>query len=341
MEGQNSIEDSTITKWFRTKTKESEKEIELSVVVEFFRFIFYTWFCIIVFVGMALTYGVTVKDNEEFYKLIESVFGAVNICAYFDFQPSTYILPSMYAIQLILIYKYSLLSVFRAWIARLENKISGRAFFIYCISFIYFCFSAAIFSTIFAVQPDPKDPKTIVIHTLPFTNFVISITILQIAVTWFGRNVSWKGLSHRSKLTKRLWTAFTYICLSILIVTSTFKVVLQINALSDVGKLNIATNQTQIKNISEEYTEPEPNFGKWFNVHEHKVLLQIMDKLWLLAALVIPMFQSGYLTFKTFDTHLIIFTIRDNRRANIAGIETENDVNEHELSAFSNKDMIS
>ena len=341
MEDQNSRENYTITKWFRTKTKDSEKEIELSVVVEFFRFIFYTWFCIIVFVGMALTYGVTVKDNEDFYKVIERVFGAVNICAYFDFQPSTYILPSMYAIQIILIYKYSLLSVFRAWIAKLENKISGRAFLFYCMSFIYFCFSAAIFSTIFAIQPDPQDPKTIVIHTIPFTNFVISITILQIAVTWFGRNVSWKGLSHRSKLTKRLWTAFNYICLIILIVTSTFKVVLHINALSDVGKLNITVNKTQIMNTAEDYTEPEPNFGIWFNVHEYQIFLQIMDKLWLMAALIIPMFQSGYLTFKTFDTHLIIFTIRDNRRANITGNERESDVNEHELSAFSNIDMLS
>ena len=341
MDDQRSVENDMVTKWFRTKTKDSEKEIELSVVVEFFRFIFYTWFCVIVFVGMVLTYGVTVQDHKDFYKVIEGVFGSVNICAYFDFQPSTYILPSMYSIQLILIYKYCLLSVFRAWIAKLENKISGKEFVFYCISFLYFCFSAAIFSTIFAIQPDPHDPKTIVIHTLPFTNFIISITFLQITVTWFGRNVSWKGLSHRSKLTKRLWTALHYVCLIMLIVTSTFKVVHHINSLGDVWKLDIKTNQTQITNETEDQTEPGPNVGIWFNVHEHKVLLQIIDKLWLIAALVIPMFQSGYLTFKTFDTHLIIFTIRDNRRANITGIETESDVNEHELSAFSNKDMIS
>ena len=35
----------------------------------------------------------------------------------------------------------------------------------------------------------------------------------------------------------------------------------------------------------------------------------------LLVAVVFPMLQSGYLSFKTFNTHLLTFTIRDNQRA--------------------------
>jgi hypothetical protein len=261
---------------------------------------------------MALTYGVTVKENGNFTDTIEGVFGSINICANFDFPPSTYVLPTLYAIALFWIYLYTLLSVFRAWIARLEDKISGTAFVLYSCAFIYFFVSAIVFSTIFAVQPDPSDPKTVLIHTLPFTNLVISLTILQIAVTWFGRDVSWKGLSHRSKLTKRIYQGFAYVCLFGVIITSIFKVIHQINSLADVG------NHTK-DGVGLQWEKVGKTMGIWFNVHRSesvKLLLKVFDKLWLLFALICPMLQSGYLTFKTTDTHLVILTIRDNRRAN-------------------------
>ena len=319
--------DGNIKNWFAVKRKGKEREIELTVVVELFRFIFYAWFCLTVLIGVALTYGFTVKENKDFVKIIEGVFGSVNVCAFFDFPPATYVLPTMYSIQMILIYKYSFCSIFRAWIARLENKISGFAFFFYSSAFAYFFVSALVFSTIFAVQPDPNNPNTILIHTVPFTNLVIALTILQIAVTWFGRNVCWKGMRHTSKLTKRMARFFTYTCLTALIITSIFKVIHQINALSDVWNLTVQANETNKPAETKlEYR------GIWFNVHAHKNLLQIVDKLWLISALVCPMVQSGYLTFKTFHSHLIIFTVRDNRRANPAERVTQNGENEHELS---------
>ena len=122
------------TKWFDIKKKGAEREIEIAVVVEFYRFIFYSWFFFIIVIGTALTYGVTAKENEDFYKVIEGIFGSVNICAYFDFPPSTYFLPALYSIQIILIYKYSFLSVFRAWVAKLEKKISRCGFILYLCS---------------------------------------------------------------------------------------------------------------------------------------------------------------------------------------------------------------
>ena len=298
MEKQISESYHNMTKWFSVKKKGLEREIEISVVVEFFRFLFYLWFVMIVGVGITVTYGVTAVSmktagNETFYEVIEGVFGSVNICAFFDFPPATYILPTMYAILLLLLYQYAIVSVLRAWMALEENKITQKEFVIYTYAFLYFALSAAMFSTIFAVQPNPGNPDTIIIHTLPFTNLIIALTVLQIAVTWFGRTVSWKGLKHKNKLTKRLLRLCTYICLGTLILTTIFKVIHQINSLGDLK-----------------------NNGLWFNVHNHKPLLQLIDKTWLLAALVGPMMQSGYLTFKTFHAHLIIFTVRDNRRAN-------------------------
>ena len=316
MEKQISESYHNMTKWFSVKKKGLERELEISVVVEFFRFLFYLWFVMIVAVGISLTYGVTAVSmktagNETFYEIIEGVFGSVNICAFFDFLPATYILPTMYAILLLLLYQYAIVSVFRAWMALEENKITQKEFLIYTYAFLYFALSAAVFSTIFAVQPDPGNPATIIIHTLPFTNLIIALTVLQIAVTWFGRSVSWKGLKHKNKLTKRSLRLCTYICLGTLILTTIFKVIHQINSLGDLK-----------------------NHGLWFNVHNHRALLQLIDKTWLLAALVGPMMQSGYLTFKTFDTHLIIFTVRDNRRANprdsVAIVGTDNEAHEME-----------
>ena len=316
MEKQISESYHNMTKWFSVKKKGLERELEISVVVEFFRFLFYLWFVMIVAVGISLTYGVTAVSmktagNETFYEIIEGVFGSVNICAFFDFPPATYVLPTMYAILLLLLYQYAIVSVFRAWMALEENKITQKEFLIYTYAFLYFALSAAVFSTIFAVQPDPGNPATIIIHTLPFTNLIIALTVLQIAVTWFGRSVSWKGLKHKNKLTKRSLRLCTYICLGTLILTTIFKVIHQINSLGDLK-----------------------NHGLWFNVHNHKPLLQLIDKTWLLAALVGPMMQSGYLTFKTFDTHLIIFTVRDNRRANprdsVAIVGTDNEAHEME-----------
>ena len=316
MEKQISESYNNMTKWFSVKKKGLERELEISVVVEFFRFLFYLWFVMIVAVGISLTYGVTAVSmktagNETFYEIIEGVFGSVNICAFFDFPPATYVLPTMYAILLLLLYQYAIVSVFRAWMALEENKITQKEFLIYTYAFLYFALSAAVFSTIFAVQPDPGNPATIIIHTLPFTNLIIALTVLQIAVTWFGRSVSWKGLKHKNKLTKRSLRLCTYICLGTLILTTIFKVIHQINSLGDLK-----------------------NHGLWFNVHNHRALLQLIDKTWLLAALVGPMMQSGYLTFKTFDTHLIIFTVRDNRRANprdsVAIVGTDNEAHEME-----------
>ena len=122
-----------MTKWFSVKKKGLERELEISVVVEFFRFLFYLWFVMIVAVGISLTYGVTAVSmktagNETFYEIIEGVFGSVNICAFFDFPPATYVLPTMYAILLLLLYQYAIVSVFRAWMALEENKIKQKEF---------------------------------------------------------------------------------------------------------------------------------------------------------------------------------------------------------------------
>ena len=299
-----------------------DREIDMFVVVELFRFIFYLWFLVIVIVGMAMTY---IFVDEDFKKVIAAVFGSVNICAYFDFPPNTYVLPTLYAIQLLIIFQYSSLSIFRAWIAKLENKISGIPFLIYTGIFIYFTLSAAVFSTIFAVQPDPTQPKTVLIHTLPFTNFIVSLTITQVAVTWFGIKVSWVKMKHSTRFGERCLRFGSFVLVISLIVLSTAKVLHQINSLSGLSNArstaadnlfvalpSVVTNRTVLP------LKSQTENGIWFDVHDPIItpLLQTIDKLWLLAAVIGPMIQSGYLTFKALDTHGIRITVGDNRESN-------------------------
>ena len=331
MVAQGSEVDGTVTKWFSVKKKGVERELEVSVVVEFFRFLVYLWFFIIVIVGMSLTHGITAKQmeaagkNETYGDVIEKLFGSVNVCAFFDFPPSTYILPTMYAILLLLLYQYAIVSVFRAWIALLEDKIARYKFILYCGAFVYFAISAAIFSTIFAVQPNPKDVTSILVHTLPFTNLIIAICVLQSAVTWFGRNVAWRGLQHRW-CTTRWWHFCRYMCLALLIFFSIFKVSHHIIAIANIVSSSQHTLGQKTGN------------GVLFDVHDPDVkpYLEVLDKLWLFAALVAPAMQSGYFTFKNFHTHLVIVTFRDNRRANTAAVAEEDAMNEQELNPLSN-----
>lgn len=288
-------------RWIKVNKVGEEREISLFVVVEVLRFIFYLWFVVIIITGVTLTIGFV---DEEFKTTITSVFGSLNVCAFFDFPPSTYILPTLYAIQLVVIYQYSIVSVFRAWIAKEEKKISGASLCLYVGAFIYFAFSAAVFSTIFAIQPDPKHPVTVLIHTIPFTNLIISLTVLQIAVTWFGVKVSWGGLNAPICSVR----TFAYICLVGLIVTSMGKVIHHINALGDLGT------------------------GLWWRVDEEALrpIFQVLDACWLVSGIVGPMCQSGYLAWRKFDTHGVVITIGDNRKSNITNIADESNVENKE-----------
>ena len=290
-------------KWFKVLRKGREREIVLFIVVELFRFIFYLWFVVFFIVGLTLTHGFTpyLEEESNTKKAVTKVFGNINDSGIFGIPPWTYVLPTFYTIQVVLIFLYSILSVFRAWIAKLENKISCIAFTLYSSIFGYFCLSAAMFSTIFSVQPDVNKPVTLFLHTLPFTNLIISLTLLQVAVTWFGVKVSWKELKHHLKISRIALSWGSTSFLIGLIISSSLKVLHQINALGDL-----------------DFAKEEIEQGLWLNVHtdSYKIGLEVVDKIWLVMALLCPMIQSLYLTLKGLDTHGIIITIRDNRQAN-------------------------
>ena len=283
------------TKWIEIKRVGEEREIILFVAVEMLRFIYYLWFVFNIIVGITLT----VRFAEEDYKkIITAIYGSVNVCVFLDFAPATYVLPTLFAMQLVVVYQYTIVSIFRAWIENQNKKISDVSFMLYACTFIYFSLSSAIFCTCIAVQPDLKKPETIFLHTLPFTNLIIALTFLQIAVTWFGRKVSWNRLNAPKWL-----QVGSYALLIGLIITSIFKIIHHANSLGDlgVGEQGVAVGK-----------------GLWWSVHEStpKMFFQVVDACYLLSALLGPMIQTGYLAWRKFDTLGVIFTIRSNRMDN-------------------------
>ena len=138
-------------KWFfhaliEVIKKDDDKQIRISIVVENFRTLFYWFFLFISLFGMFLT-KVFVKDSS---KILESVFGASNLCANFDFAPSTYVLPFCYIFPMVAAITYDVISMFRIWIAYEEGKITKKGKNMLFAAHIYFMLSVMVFSIIFA-----------------------------------------------------------------------------------------------------------------------------------------------------------------------------------------------
>ena len=239
-------------------------------------------------------------------------FGSVNLCVVFDFPPATYILPSLYSVLVVFVYLYALAAIFRAWISKHENRITPLFFKLYSGAFVYFALSCSIFSTIFAVAPNPPEGKfTVLIHTIPYSNLIVALCCLQIAVTWFGIKVSWAHLNAPK------WLRFCSILgLLGMIITTLFKVIQHTNALADIGECNPGIDWKE-KVCNSQDSNPVHVCGKgWlWSVHEqetYKMMASINEKAWIIFTILFPTFQSGYFWFARFKTHYIICSIRDS-----------------------------
>ena len=278
-----------------TETNGNEKQIKVTVVVEKLRFIFLISFMVIIGVGVVLTELFTPHFvSGDIKKPLRDAFGVLSVCVYFDYPPATYVLPTLYALELFFIYMYVIAIVFRAWIAKEEGKLSCCSFGVFTSAFVYIALSMSYFSTIFAVQPNPEGTReemirSISMHTIPYTNLMIALCVLQVVVTWFNIQISWKTLG------VSWYIRGSSYCLTVgLIITSLVKILCHINALTDLGN------------------------GSMWTVNDETInrYLQIHDYVWLAFALVLPAIQSGYLAYCKYDNHVVIFSVSDNRRAN-------------------------
>jgi len=263
------------------------KKIELKLVVEQLRFVTYLSFLFIILLGMWLTRAFADVDFEN--NFLTNVFGSTNVCIYFDFAPSTYVLPAFYNICIVWMAAYCLASAVRASIAQAEGKISKFALRLLRFAYAYALLSTMIFTTIFAVSPDPNIPHTMIIHSAPFVNLEVALCVLQVAIVWFGTKVAWIDLmpSWHQK------ASIIHTLLQGLVTVG--KIAFQFNALGDM-------NGTKGR-------------GLWWYVRDEKALVvsKVLDSSWLFLTFFIPMAQSLHLMLKKELTHQVILTVEDNR----------------------------
>ena len=89
---------------------------------------------------------------------LRKTFGVVNACVYYDYPPSTYVLPAIWSIAILIFNAYIICSVFRAWVAKREKKMTEFKFWVYTTGLIYVDISNIVFTTIFATKPDEDYP---------------------------------------------------------------------------------------------------------------------------------------------------------------------------------------
>ena len=282
--------------YFKIMNNEKDKTITLSLKVEYFRFIYYLWFIFTICVTISFTLGIVNDSN----KIVRSILQNARVAWFFDFTEVTYILPTLFAILVLILYPYCVVSVIRARIALQDNKISYLAFILYLSTFLYLILASAIFSTSIAVLPSTKRPETIPLHILPFTNLIITLTFLQIAVTWFGFNVSWDG-----RKTSKIFQLFTFIGVLCLVLSCALKVVQHINYCTGIwteknGELSVE--------------------GLWWDSHDEIIgeIYVIIDSIFFVTAFIVPLIQSGYLAGKNFDNRGVMIKMGHDRVENEA-----------------------
>ena len=275
---------------------EKDKTITLSLKVEVFRFIYYLWFIFTICVTISFTLGIVNDSN----KIVRSILQNARVAWFFDFTEVTYILPTLFTILVLILYPYCVVSVIRARIALQDNKISYLAFILYLSTFLYLILASATFSTSIAVLPSTKRPETIPLHILPFTNLIITLTFLQIAVTWFGFNVSWDG-----RKTSKIFQLFTFIGVLCLVLSCALKVVQHINYCTGIwteknGELSVE--------------------GLWWDSHDEIIgeIYVIIDSIFFVTAFIVPLIQSGYLAGKNFDNRGVMIKMGHDRVENEA-----------------------
>ena len=288
--------DNSNKKIFQTIKDGKEAKIQVFVVVEVFRTLAMIWFLSILFLGVILTVSFT---EEPYKEIMQGIFGVVNSCVYFDFYPSTYVLPTLYAIEPILICLYCIAFIFRAWIAMNENKINYGSFVCYALTFAYFFISTLVFAIIFAIQPDPKEPVTIQVHSLPFTNLIFALMIENTAIMWFNYKVAWIETDFFKWM-----SVISFINLFVIMISSILKILSHVNAVLFIESTLQIENGVILNNGWIWYVNDNETLTSFFT---------FADIMWLLSVVVFPILQGGYLLYRGAYTHGLIITIEDNR----------------------------
>lgn len=170
----------------------NHRPITRSVNPENLRIVVYIYFVGTILVG----YFLTKIFAEPFihHNTLRDLWGYNNICVFFDHAPATYVLPTLYAINLLFISLYFLSSWYRCRSEFQTGAISRRGFLGYTVITIYEFLSFCFFATVFAVSPDDN----LILHAVPFINLIIALSTLATKNYWYHRKTMY--LSSREKV---------------------------------------------------------------------------------------------------------------------------------------------
>lgn len=167
-------------------SKEADR-VKASINVEGARSLIYVFFYVVVGTGMTLTSLYESVDFDD--NIVLTYFGTNNICVNFDYPPSTYVLPSLWAVCNFVYVVERTAALTRLWLCCEHRHIASWEFQLIRFLIVYQIFSGWFFSTIFAVQP--HDLHTLRIHTIPFTNLIVSLSVMAMTNAWYGWRVGY------------------------------------------------------------------------------------------------------------------------------------------------------
>jgi len=198
-------------------------EITWSINPELLRIYSYLFFWAIVGVGWYFTKHHSDVDFHD--NILIDTFGSNSICILFDHPPGNYILPSLWALNYLLLFSYSLSCWLRVYHEKALQHIAKNRYNFFTICTLIEILSFTIFSTIFAITPE----ENVAIHTLPFTFLIIGLSILS------GKNYIYYQfvveLTEKEKIQSKIITI-------IHIIASLFKVIFQFYAIFEPDVVN-------------------------------------------------------------------------------------------------------
>jgi len=281
-----------------------ERTLNMGIIIEDLRAGVYIAFAALSIIGVILTEVFHEYDEKTDY--IKKVFGASNLCSNFDFPPATYVLPVLWVFVIFLGVMYSNACILRIYISYLEEKLSGFASVLLSVAHVYLILSVIYFTMIFAVQPDPDNPVSMVVHSVPYLNLKWGICILQIAVVYFGFNVAWVRLN----LPCWFYTG-SIIHVVIYFIANIGDTLLILNCIGDMG--------VRMEGKGLWWSVKNKTHGKAFDV--------IVNYIGAFLGIVVPFMQAVYISWNGINTDVLLITVGDNivSACNVAG-KDENDI---------------
>jgi len=234
---------------------------DITFVVEKIRLVGYIGFWMVVLTGIFLTKMFGNVDLQN--TILMKVFGYNNICVYFDYPPSTYVLPWLWAVTLVLLLCYMTAHWLQMRAEVQQGVLAANIYRLLSGLKLFEAFTMVAFSTSFAVHPEGRD-RTLYIHTVPFFLLQIGLVSLAMSNTLHGiKSGYWKRLELPTWFEP---AAKAYVVIFALVVC--FKIPAAINAMAG---------------------------GLWWEqTTTFTGIAHVFDLLFLLCAAIIPIVKASY-----------------------------------------------